>query len=158
MQATSRDTEHTWQTALTWIGERASLQSRGHSAIGVTIPPQFGGPGDQWSPEELLIGAAQACTVATFTSLARRRGVAVASVSSSASGTVSRSPTGMSFSKVTLELHVVIEDDAQRALARELVERAHRGCIVSSSLRCPVDVQVVVEAVVGAARREEAAS
>ena len=22
MQATSRDTEHTWQTALTWIGER----------------------------------------------------------------------------------------------------------------------------------------
>jgi peroxiredoxin-like protein len=155
MQSAARDARHTWQTSLTWIGDRASLQAADRTPIGVTIPPQFGGPGDQWSPEELLIGAAQSCTVATFISLAKRRGVGIVSVSSSGRGTVARSDTGMSFSEVTLELRVIIEDDKQRDAVAALVERAHRGCIVSSSLRCPVTVTAVVDAIGGRAHGSE---
>ena len=38
----------------------------------ITAPPaEFGGPGDQWSPETLLVGAVANCFVLTFRAIAR---------------------------------------------------------------------------------------
>jgi len=40
----------------------------------LTAPPiQFGGPGDRWSPETMLVGALANCFIFTFRAMARAR-------------------------------------------------------------------------------------
>ena len=57
----------------------ASAEAEGNIALKaedlpqlVTAPPaEFGGPGDQWSPETLLVGAVADCFILTFRAIAR---------------------------------------------------------------------------------------
>lgn len=36
------------------------------STLGITAPKEFDGPGDEWSPEDLLVASAAACLILTF--------------------------------------------------------------------------------------------
>ena len=40
------------------------------STLTTAPPPQHGGPGDQWSPEALLVAAAADCFIRTFRAIA----------------------------------------------------------------------------------------
>src|SRR5262249_3918607 len=46
------------------------VESRGLPTLRTAPPTQYGGPGDQWSPETLLVAAAADCFVLTFRAIA----------------------------------------------------------------------------------------
>jgi organic hydroperoxide reductase OsmC/OhrA len=56
-----------------------------------TAPPaQFGGPGDQWSPETLLVAAAADCFILTFHAIARASNMAWSDLTCDADGKLDR--------------------------------------------------------------------
>lgn len=44
------------------------------------------------------------------------------------------------FTQVALRPRITVRDEASIALAREVIERAHRTCLVSNSVSCAVTV------------------
>jgi organic hydroperoxide reductase OsmC/OhrA len=108
-------------------------------------PPEFDGEPGSWSPEHLLLSAANLCLMTTYMALARKAGLEVASYRSEAEGILDKTKEGLVFTRIGLR--VEIQAPAERLEeARRLVETAEKYCIISNSLKRPV----VVEAMVGA--------
>jgi peroxiredoxin-like protein len=133
-----------YHTTGSWTGDHGTLEARGRDTISVSIPTEFGGTGDRWSPEELLVGATQSCLVATFISLARRHGLVPSACRSSATGTLRSAGKSLAFGDVAIALQIAVETEEERQLAARIVEQAHKSCFVASSLRCPVTVDYTI--------------
>ena len=107
-------------------------------------PPEFGGTAIRWSPEHLLIGAAGLCFTTTLEWHAARRAITILELHCEARGTVEKTPRGLAFTAVELDVKATAAIGQAGAL-RELVERAETTCLVSASLTCPVRVHAEIE-------------
>jgi organic hydroperoxide reductase OsmC/OhrA len=111
-----------------------------------TAPPEeFGGPGDHWSPETLLVGAVADCFVLTFRAIASASGLAWTRLRATASGTLERVEGGPRFTAIQVDATLAVPEgvDGQRAL--RLLEKAERSCLVTRSLSCPSTLHAQVE-------------
>ena len=116
----------------------ATLSSEGVADLLSAPPVEFDGPGDVWSPEQLLLAAVQSCFLLTFRSVAQASGVEFTSMTVDGEGTVDRQDGGMRFTEIVLRPRVVLPAGADMARVRRALEKAERGCLVSRSLGTPV--------------------
>jgi organic hydroperoxide reductase OsmC/OhrA len=110
-------------------------------------PAEFGGPGDRWSPESLLVAAIADCFVLTFRAIARASKLDWVALSCQVEGTLDRVERVTRFSdfKVSATLNVPAGTDEQRA--RHLLEKAEAGCLITNSLSATTQLatEVIVE-------------
>jgi len=100
-----------------------------------TAPPaEFGGPGDRWSPETLLVASIADCFVLTLRALARAAGFTWVSANCRVVGTLERVEGVTRFSHFVTHAKLVVPIGADEAAARRLLERAEHGCLISNSL------------------------
>ena len=112
-----------------------------------TAPPEeFGGPGDRWSPETLLVAAIADCFILSFRGVARNAKLPWLSLRCEVDGTLERAERGTCFTRFRLDARLDVPagtnlDDARRAL-----ERAEEGCLISNSLtgETHLDAQITV--------------
>jgi organic hydroperoxide reductase OsmC/OhrA len=97
-------------------------------------PPQFDGPGGLWSPETLLCAAVADCFVLTFRNVARLARFEWHQLRCEVEGRLERAEGIARFTQfaTVAELSLPVGSDHQKA--RELLERAERGCLVANSL------------------------
>jgi organic hydroperoxide reductase OsmC/OhrA len=126
-------------------GQPATLTAPPRPPLAGGPPSEFGGRDELWSPEHLLLAAAALCFEATFAALAGRERLAVATWRSVADGTLDRTPSGLAFTAIRIEVELTV-DAADVDRARRLLERAKHSCIVSNSLRQPVELEAHVTA------------
>jgi organic hydroperoxide reductase OsmC/OhrA len=130
---------HVFEIDLARPDGSALLEAVGRPTIAGGAPPEFGGTGDVWSPEHLLLSSVALCFLTTLDFYARRAGLSFGDFRCHASGTVDKTPIGLAFTGVRLEAHAqVAPGDAARA--REAMDKAEHGCLISSSLKCPVEL------------------
>jgi len=122
------------------------LQGLGEKKI--SPPPEFGGPNDALSPEEMFVGAVNGCLLLTFYYFAKKHSVEVSSYHSEAEGKVEKGKEGFKFVKVSVKAKVTIANDKYFEKIEELSHLAEKYCLVSNSVTCPVsyEVEVVDEA------------
>ena len=113
----------------------------------ITAPPaEFGGPGDQWSPETLLVGAVANCFVLTFRAIARASKLDWKNLECSAEGVLDRVDKVTRFTavKVTARLTVPAETNVEKA--QRLMEKSEAACLITRSLLAEthLDAQVIV--------------
>jgi peroxiredoxin-like protein len=113
----------------------------------ITAPPaEFGGPGDQWSPETLLVGAIADCFVLTFRAIAKASKLDWNNLECSAEGVLDRVDKVTRFTtvKVTARLTVPAGTDADKA--QRLMEKSEAVCLVTRSLlaEAHLDAEVIV--------------
>ena len=102
-------------------------------------PPEFGGSAEPWSPEHLLVSAAALCFLTTAEWFARRAKLELQAFSCRAEGLVEKTPAGLAFTSVRLEVHATVpRGDTARANA--LLATAKKHCLISNNLRCPVEL------------------
>ncbi|MEH6581611.1 MAG: OsmC family protein, partial [Halioglobus sp.] len=78
----------------------------------VSAPPaQFGGPGDQWSPEDLLVGAVADCFILTFRAIARASRLEWIDIECSAEGTLDRVEKVTQFTAFTIQAKLTVGAD-----------------------------------------------
>ncbi len=122
-------------------GAEAVLSSGPRPKIAGAPPPEFGGPGDAWSPEHLLLASANLCLMSTFVAVAEKSQLAVASYESKAEGLLDKTPEGMGFTSIVLTVTLEVAE-ADRPKAERLMDLAKKYCIVSNSLKRPVEVSL----------------
>lgn len=114
-----------------------------------TAPPfDFGGPGDAWSPEHLLVAAVETCFLFTFRSVARASKIDFTSLQVSGEGTVDRKDSVTQFTEIVLRTRLVVPPGTDRDRAQRVLEKAEKACLVSASLATPIHLEP--EVVIGA--------
>jgi organic hydroperoxide reductase OsmC/OhrA len=104
------------------------------STLRSASPAEFGGPGDRWSPETLLVGAIGDCFILTFRGIARASGVAWTSLECSVTGTLDRVDKMTRFVAFEVRPHLQVPDGTDLERARLVLEKAERDCLISNSL------------------------
>jgi organic hydroperoxide reductase OsmC/OhrA len=107
----------------------------------IDAPFEFGGPGDRWSPENLLVAAVADCFVLTFRAVAQAAHLPWTRVECDLSGTVDRADRAPQFTHFALRARLEVPEGADPALALRALEKAHRGCLVANSLKAAIDLE-----------------
>ena len=107
-------------------------------------PAQFGGPGDQWSPEDLLVAAVADCFVLTFRAIARMSKLSWSALECSAEGVLDRDQHQLKFTELRVRAHLRISNAGDEERAERLLEKAERGCLVTNSMTASVKLEVHV--------------
>src|SRR5512144_2104472 len=103
-------------------------------ALTADAPVEFGGPGTQWSPETLLVGAAVTCLLLTFRAIAEASKFDWTRLSCNGEGVLDRVEGTMRFTALALRAHLVVPQGADRQKAQRLLEKAERSCLITNSL------------------------
>jgi peroxiredoxin-like protein len=140
-----------FSTSLAWTeGKKGLLSSAGKRPVEIACPPEFGGPGGFWSPEDLLVASVEVCVMTTFVHLMGRRRTEFVSYSSSAEGMAGLEDGEFRFTRIAVRARVDVSRSDDVPVAIRCIESAARECMVSRSLRCPVHVEHTVRVQAGA--------
>lgn len=137
-----------YRVSIAWMNRREGFaQSPGvQETLKFSAPEEFGGQPGMWSPETLLVLAASSCFLNTLLFFAEKHMLALVGYRAEAEGRLERIPgKGFRFAEITLRPTVVVESEGDAELARRLVEKAERACIVANSLAVPVRAEAQVE-------------
>ena len=121
-----------------------ALASQGLDTLATAPPAEYGGPGDRWSPETLLVGAAADCFGLSFSAIAGASSLPWVALRCEAEGCVDRVEGVTRFTSLKLHAFLTLPEDADAEKARRLLEKAKRACLVTSSLVCPVSLEIEV--------------
>ena len=126
-------------TTVAWRrGKEGDIRTDGKPGIEVATPPGFGGPDGMWSPEELLVASVGSCVMTTSLYFIELLGIRLVSYDSNATGTMEKTPDGLRFTAMDVDIVVKVqsESDSQKALG--LKKKLEKYCPVSTSLNFPV--------------------
>lgn len=116
-------------------------------------PPEFpNGIAGVWSPETYFLAAIAGCYINTFQALSDKFGFMPVELSCEATGTVALVDGKFGFTEVSITPQITIADASQEATAAKIAEKAHKYCLISNSVKCPVVMQekiLVLASVVG---------
>ena len=122
-----------------------TLSAAGLEAIASAAPLEFGGPGDRWSPETLLVAAVADCFVLSFRAVAAASKLAWSALDVRASGTLDRVERTTRFTRIDVRAALRVPAGVDAARAQRLLERAEQICLISNSLACPRHLEATVE-------------
>jgi organic hydroperoxide reductase OsmC/OhrA len=110
------------------------LAAEGVRVIESAPAKEFDGPGNQWSPEQLLTAAVADCLVLGFRAIASASKYTWVSLQTNTRGTLDRVEGKMRFTRFDThaKLHVHTGADVERA--KKLLEKAEATCLVANSL------------------------
>lgn len=114
----------------------------------VTAPPaEFGGPGDQWSPETLLVGAVADCFILTFRAIARASKLEWSNLECSAEGVLERVERVTRFTSITVRATLTAPAGTDTDRARRLLEKSEAACLITQSMRVEthLEADIIVE-------------
>jgi organic hydroperoxide reductase OsmC/OhrA len=125
----------------------ATLLTDGVPELRSAPPRDFGGPGDAWSPEHLLLASVETCFVLTFRAVAEASKFDFLSLEVSGSGTVDRKDGGTRFIDIVLRSRLALPKGADPERAKRMLEKGKNACLVTASLSVPVrlESEIVVD-------------
>jgi CBS domain-containing protein/organic hydroperoxide reductase OsmC/OhrA len=123
-------TPYLFETELT-LKDDALVVTGAGQAFELEIPPEFGGSGKRFSPEDLFVASIGSCLCLTFKELAQKAGETVEAMSCRAIGRLEGDGTGLRFSRIDLYPKVTVTGDADKA--EKLLLKAKLRCLVGRS-------------------------
>ena len=108
-------------------------------------PPEFGGPGGQWSPETLLVAAVANCFILSFRAIARASRLQWASVECHAEGRLERIDGMMRFTEFTVNATLHVPADTEEHKAHRILEKAEESCLVTNSMSASRKLNAIVK-------------
>jgi organic hydroperoxide reductase OsmC/OhrA len=120
-----------------------NLTSRAGNLPSITVAPplQFGGPGDQWSPEDLLMAAVGNCLVLSFKAIAAASSFEWDSIECETEGKLEKVERKMLFTSVLSKVRLFIPQNESKEKAEKLLIKAEESCLVSNSMSCESHIE-----------------
>jgi len=120
------------------------LSADGVADLESASPVHFGGPGDHWSPEHLLVATVADCFILSFRAVARASRLDWDSLSCSVDGTLDKVDRVTQFTdfKVFATLHLPSGSDEEKA--QRLLEKAEHVCLITNSLKADSHLEATV--------------
>ena len=92
---------------------RVSVASQGLDDLTTDVPKEFGGPGDQWSPEALLVAAVADCFVLTFRAVTGPSQITWHALDCDAKGTLERVDRSTQFTRIELSVRISVPEELE---------------------------------------------
>jgi organic hydroperoxide reductase OsmC/OhrA len=131
-------------TAAASANGAVGLNAAGLPGLPTDAPAEFGGPGDQWSPEALLAGAIASCFILSFRAVARASHLEWVRLDCDVDATLDRVERVLQFTKVIVHAKLTVPAAMDVASCERALERAEHGCLVANSLRCARELRIEV--------------
>jgi len=132
-------------TALARTEGEVTLESERLTALASAPPAEFGGPGDRWSPETLLVAALADCFVLGFRAIARASKLDWLSLRCEVEGTLDRVEHVTQFTGFSVRASLQVPAGTDPDRARGLLEKAEKICLISNSLKAQPHLEAKVE-------------
>ena len=130
-----------YQADVFWkSGRRAVISSGGKPDIEVSSPPEFKGEAGFWTPEDMFVASVNLCTLMTFVAFAQRKELDFVSYESAAEGVLEFVDGKYRFTEIILHPHLVLKSESDIGRAQQILDDAHKGCLVSNSITAAVKV------------------
>lgn len=111
----------------------------------VSAPPaEFGGPGDQWSPEHLLVASVADCFILTFRAIARASKLEWTSLEASADGVLDRVERITKFTAITVNATLTVPAGTDEGKAQRLLQKAEDACLITNSMSAETHLEAVI--------------
>jgi peroxiredoxin-like protein len=133
----------------------ASAESKGNIVLKVedlpqlisAAPAEFGGPGNQWSPEHLLVASVADCFILTFRAIANASKFSWENLEASAEGVLERIDKVTRFTSFTISATLVVPQGTDIDKARRLLDKAETGCLITNSMSAEshLDADIIVK-------------
>lgn len=115
--------------------DSVALSSSGLPDLESAPPVEYGGPGDKWSPETLLVAAVADCFVLTFRAIARASKLEWTALECDVEGVLDREDQVTRFVDVRIKAVLDAPAGTDDSKAKRLLEKAEEGCLITSSLK-----------------------
>ncbi|MHB1124590.1 MAG: OsmC family protein [Ramlibacter sp.] len=103
-------------------------------ALDTHAPPEFDGPPGYWSPESLLVASVADCYILSFRGVARASKLEWTSLHVDVEGVLDRVEGVSRFVRFTVKPRLSIASPDRETLARTVLDKAKRTCLVTNSL------------------------
>ena len=104
-------------------------------------PPEYDGPGDAWSPEQVLLASVGACFVFTFGSIARAAHLAYDSIEVRTSGTIGKQNNATRFTDIVVRPRITVARTVDQERLAAVIDKAEDHCLIANSLTTPTRVE-----------------
>jgi organic hydroperoxide reductase OsmC/OhrA len=131
-----------YQTAYQWTGKSAAgdITIEGRPLLPVGTPHDA----ERYSPEHLLLVAAETCLANYVLLIAEMSKLEVKGYRSTSEGElIKEDKIGYRFKRILLRPELTVEA-GKEAQAERILEKAHKLCLIARSLNCPVDMEPVI--------------
>lgn len=125
---------HYKTTASAHHDSNVELTSPGLEALESAGPAEFGGPGDLWSPETLLVAAIADCFILSFKAVARAVKLDWISVSCDVDAVLDKVGKVTQFTEFHQTVLLEVPAGTDEAKAMRMLEKAEHVCLITNSL------------------------
>jgi organic hydroperoxide reductase OsmC/OhrA len=121
------------------------VAAEGLPALDTSAPPEFDGPPGLWSPETMLAGAVANCFILSFRAVARASRLDWQALDVSVEGVLDRVDGVTRFKRFEIAARLCLPEGASETLARTVLDKAKKVCLVTNSLNadCVLQAQVL---------------
>lgn len=131
-----QDLPHHYRVAATAGTEGTiTLSTAGVADLRSAAPAEFGGPGDQWSPESLLVAAVADCFVLSFRAVATASRVNWNTIACEVKGKLERIERDIQFTEFAVSVTLDVPPTTDEAKARRALQKAEKVCLITNSLK-----------------------
>ena len=127
------------------------LASPGLVDLQSAAPAEFGGPGDQWSPETLLVASLADCFILTFKAIARASKMEWLSLRCDVVGDLDKIGRTTQFTSFRVKATLDVPEGTREEKALKLLEMAEKSCLITNSLKAESHLQADVRVLTAAA-------
>lgn len=124
-----------------------SLEGKRLPSLASAPPSEFGGPGDRWSPEMLLVAAVADCFVLTFRAIAHASKFPWISLKCEVEGTLDRVERVAQFTEFHVRATLCVPPNTNEERAQRLLARAEQTCFITNSLKAKSHLTATIEPV-----------
>lgn len=133
-----------YETSYQWQGNAAegALSITGRRDLPVGTPHDT----DRYCPEHLLLAAAEICLANYVKLIGEKSKLEIKDYRSRAVGELEFVPKeGYRFKRILIH-PVLTVNPGSEAIAKRVIEKSHRACLIARSLNCPVDIEPTIQA------------
>lgn len=139
-----QDLPHYYKVTVNADSDSAVVSSEGVDNLETAGPVEFGGPGDAWSPEALLVAAVADCFALTFRAIARASKLDWTSLRCDASGTLDKLDKVTQFTGFDLNVELTVPAGTDERKANRLLQRAEHHCLITNSLKADSELNATL--------------
>ncbi|MDE0411866.1 MAG: OsmC family protein [Gammaproteobacteria bacterium] len=125
------------------IGSVAT-HAEGLDPLEVAAPSQFDGPGDKWSPEDLLVACAADCLILTFRAVANASKLNWETLTCEVTGTLDMVERVVQFTHLQIHAALTIDPQENQDKAKRVLEKAEKNCLITNSLTASTELTTTI--------------
>jgi organic hydroperoxide reductase OsmC/OhrA len=136
--------EHRYEMSSKWVRNKiVAIDIEGKPEIHISTPYDFWpeAPQGLMSPEDLFVASALSCYGVSLSGVAKRFHADFVDFHLKGTGTLQMGDFGWEFERILIEAEIMVPTNKDAKKMEKAAERAKTYCLISNSMKCPVDVE-----------------